>query len=306
MTANHMEGPPLSLRYRFGSLLLDSAVPLPGFDHRRHALGGEPRARFQFQLTAGEREAAGAGRVVLAGREHRQLTVRRAPDGGYLLAVPGAAACTLLPDRRTLRWHVTGAPSVADAEFVVHTVLPRVATAQHSLVLHAATLATPHGAVLLCGRSGAGKSALSTTVASRTGWALVGDDASALEPDRAVVRVRGFDADARIRVHPGPGAAKRRMPMAEPVPGALPARVVVRLVPGAAPALRTPRVAERLIVLRDNLLRLDRGDPNLAVSELAMLAAVTRRVPVVELRHPGTPHALDATAERIIGLVSAG
>src|SRR5207248_10181041 len=128
-----------------------------------------------------------------------------------------------------------------------------------------------------------------------TGWPLIGDDAAALEPDGAGVRVRGLNADVRTRAHPGPGAARRRAPAPEPAPGPLSARLVVRLVPGAALSPATRRPAERLIALRDNLLRIDRDDAALAVRELEMLAAITHRVAVVELRHPRAPHALDAT-----------
>src|SRR5207247_3672965 len=91
---------PAGLRYRFGSLQLDSSVRLPGFDHRRRSGDDGPPARFRFQLHETVTGAAVPGRLVLASGL-RRLTIRRAPDGGYVVAAPPAAACTLLPDRPT-------------------------------------------------------------------------------------------------------------------------------------------------------------------------------------------------------------
>jgi hypothetical protein len=183
--------------YRFGGLLLDSDLPLPGLDHRRASDDDGRPARFRFTLAADAGPVAG-GRLVLGGRGRRRLTVRRSPDGAYALAVPDTAPVTLLPDRRTLSWHGRGTPSTADAEFLVSTVLPRVATTQDGLVLLAATLAAPGGALLLCGRSGAGKSTLATAVAAATGWPLLGDDVVALEvvPDGA--SAHPFNPDVRL------------------------------------------------------------------------------------------------------------
>lgn len=289
-------------RYRFGSLVLDSAVPLPGFAHRR-ADGPETGARFWFRLSVTTEPAVTDGPVVLGGGRQR-LTIRRCPDGGYVLVAPPAATVTLSADRSALRWHVPdGIPRAEDAELLVATVLPRVATAQHSLVLHAAALASPHGAVLLCGRSGAGKSTISATIAARTGWPLLGDDASAIEAGPGGVAVRGFNADVRIRVHPAPGAAKRRTAAAAADVEVRTGRLVVRLVAGGTPSVRDLRPAETLITLRDNLLRLDRADPQVAVREFTALAAVTRRITVVELHHPCAPATLAATVDRVIRLV---
>ncbi|HWG99069.1 MAG TPA: hypothetical protein VNV66_07030 [Pilimelia sp.] len=291
------------LRYRFGGLLLDSEIELPGFAHRRVDPGPDRPVRFRFRLVRTDAPADADGPVVLGGAG-RRLVVRRRPDGGYLLTGPDVAACALLPDRRTLCWHPDRPATAADAEFLVGTVLPRLATVQDGLVLHAATLATPAGALLLCGRSGAGKTTLSGAVAAEAGWPLLGDDAAALETDGEQVAVRGFNADVRIRLSPEPGAAKRRAPAPEPAVGALPARLIVRLLPGRPTAVARPRPVERLIALRDNLLRLDRTDPDLRVRELACLAAVTGRVPVLDLHHPATGDAVAATAARIADLAA--
>ena len=193
-------------RYRFGSLVLDSDMPLPGFDHRRADDDHAP-VRFRFTLGAGAEPFADTGRVVLAGRGRRLLTVRRQPDRAYRLAVPDAAPVTLLPDHRTLRCPRT--PTAHDAEFLVGMVLPRVATMQDGLVLHAATLAAPGGAVLLCGRSGAGKSTLASAVAAATGWPLLGDDAVALESGPDAVLAHPFNPDIRLL----DGSVKRRHPV---------------------------------------------------------------------------------------------
>jgi hypothetical protein len=292
------------LRYRFGSLLLDSDVALPGFDHR-HTDDTDGAARFRFRLRVTTEPAVADGAVVLGGPQRRMM-VRRSPDGGYVLSAAQVAACTLSADRRSLWWHLAGGvPRAEDAEFLVATVLPRASTAQHTLVLHAAALAAPHGAVLLCGRSGAGKSTISSTVSARTGWPLLGDDAAAVEPGPDGIQVRGFNADVRTRAHPEPGAMKQRTAVADSGVDVRTGRLVIRLIPGAEPALRTPGPAERLITLRDNLLRLDRTDPHAAVREFTGLAEMTRGFTVVDLCHPCTPAALAATVDRVLELVES-
>ena len=290
-------------RYRFGSLALDTDLPLPGFDHRRAADDTGP-VRFRFRLVAGARPTPDIGRVVLAGRGRRPLTVRRHPDGGYLLSVPDAAPCTLLADGHTLHWHGTGTPTVADAEFLIGTVLPRVATAQNGLVLHAATLAAPAGAVLLCGRSGAGKSTLASAVSAATGWPLLGDDAVALEPGPDGVSAYGFNADVRLRHDPTDSGAKRRVRVDLTVAGPIPARLVIRLLRDRAPTVSGTRAVDHLMRLRGNLLRLDRADAGRDARELALLAGAVRHLSVVDLRHPGTPEAVAGTAERIVRLAA--
>ncbi|HYN95040.1 MAG TPA: hypothetical protein VES42_14420 [Pilimelia sp.] len=290
--------------YRFGALALASDVPLPGFEHRcgpAQADGGP--ARFSFRLTAWAPPPADDGRVVLrSSRGPRQLLARRGADGSYVLAVPDVAGCTLLPDRHTLRWHVTGPPTTRDAEFLVATALPRLATAQHGLVVHAGTIAGPRGAVLLCGASGAGKSTLASAVAARTGWPLIGDDAVALDVAADGVWAHGFNPDVRVRAA---GAGKRRVATVDPATGPVPARLVLRLVPGQPPATHPLRPADQLVTLHRNLLRLDRADPAVVRWQLAGLAAAARHLPVVDLHHPRTPDSVAATTERIIALAAS-
>ena len=311
------------LRYAFGTLRLDSPVPLPGFDHRLAASATtEHGRRFAFRLVTTAEPAVVSGPVVVGGLMPGRLAIRRYP-GGHVFTAAGFAACTLLADRETLRWHLSAPPTAADAEFLVSTVLPRVASAQGALVLHAATLAAPCGAVLLCGASGAGKSTLCSAVAASTGWGLIGDDAVALDltpghaaashpdssrpdSDHGPVLAYGFNPDVRTRVSQLVGATKHRTTVGQPPIGAVPAMVVIRLVPGRPElARRVPRPTERLIALRDNVLRLDRVDPQAAIGELAALAALTRRVPVVELQHARTSQSIQATAEEI-AMIGAG
>lgn len=322
-----------AVRYRFGGLLLDSDVALPGFDHRvDHRLddragappdrdagapidGRRSPTRFRFRLTVSAAPPPEGGDVVIHGPRTDGLTVRRRPNGDYVLATRDAAACVLLADRRTLRWHPAGAPRATDAEFLVATVLPRAAAARGTLVFHAATLVAPHGAVLLCGGSGAGKSTLCAAVAAVTGWPLLGDDAVAVDapgvpptasaPAGDGVLAHAFNPDVRTRATPEPGAAKRRSVVADPGLGAVPVRMVVRLVPHPRPDVRVPRYARRMALLRDNLLRVDRLDRDVSITEFNGLAEIVRRVGVVEVRHAGLPSTVTATADRIVRLAGS-
>jgi hypothetical protein len=302
-------------QYRFGSVRLDAALPLPGFDHCR-AAGGAAGA-FTLALRRAGRPPA-RGRLALRGRGRRLLEVWRRPDGGYLLAAAGVAPCSLEPDGRTLAWHLAAGrePGADDTDFVVATVLPRALTSQGAAVLHAAALLGPSGAVVVCGGSRSGKSTLAVAAHRATGWPLLGDDAAVvgLEDGEPVLRscaqdVRVWDdvrdllelpAGTRLPRHGG----KARHPLGGRVAGPVPIAVVARLVDAEPAGAARLGAARRLVALRDNLLRLDRSDPAVLAREFAVLVALARAVPVVELRHPHDRGRLHDAVERLARLAT--
>jgi hypothetical protein len=69
------------------------------------------------------------------------------------------------------------------AHFVADHIVPRVVAVRGVPVLHAASIVAPNGgAVVICGRSGAGKST-SVAALSDLGWPLLGDDGVAIALD---------------------------------------------------------------------------------------------------------------------------
>jgi hypothetical protein len=303
------------LRYRFGSVRLDADVPLAGFRHCRvPAADGD--AAFSFTLRRAGGPPAG-GRLALRERgRHRLLEVRRRGDGGLVVAAGGVAACTLEPDGHTLRWHLgQGRPSPDDADFLVATVLPRALTGQGAHVLHAATVLGPGGAVLLCGRSGAGKSTTAAALHRVTGWPLLGDDAAVLGLAGGTAVVRSCTGDIRLwedargwlGLPPGTRlprqAGKSRHPLQGQPRRAVPVATVVRLAAAGEP-VDDPSPSRRLALLRDHLMRLDRADPAARAREFSFLVAWTRPVRVVELRQSRPHHHLPGTVDRLVRIAT--
>jgi len=303
------------LAYRFGSVRLDSDLPLRGFDHCR-VPAGERQGRFGVRLRrAAERPAA--GRLVLRGRGRRLLEVWRRPDGAHTVRVEGLAACTVEADGRTLSWHLGLARhGPDDADFVVATVLPRALTRQRAHVLHAATVLGPRGALLLCGPSGAGKSTAAAALHRLTGWPLLGDDAAVLGLAGATATVASCTGDVRLwddaRDWLGlpPGArlprhgGKARHPLPAQVCRAVPVATVVRLVDADELALHQPSPSRRLADLRDQLMRLDRSDPAAFAREFSFLLAWMRPLRVLRLDQPRGLALVPRTVDRLARLAT--
>jgi len=301
------------LRYRFGSVRLDTDVPLSGFEHCRAPATAveEDEDPFTFTLRRTSSPPAG-GRLALRGRGRRLLEVWRRPDGGYVVCASGAAACTLEPDGRTLSWHLgPGQPGPDDADFIVATVLPRALTRQHAHALHAATVLGPGGALLLCGPSGIGKSTIATALHRATGWPLLGDDAAVLGLAGGQAMVRSCTQDIRLwddardwlALPPGARLARHGTKARHPLPGqgprSAPVATVVRLVAAGEPVVEEPGPSRRLVDLRDHLMRLDRSDPACFAQEFSFLVAWMRSVRVLHLHQPRQHVFLPQTVEHL-------
>jgi hypothetical protein len=322
------------LRYRFGAVEVRSDVVLTGYDAylrgSRNAEGrDDPRLADEWCVpTVVVRRAptpAPDGELLTC------LTTRlgplevRAAAGGRVVTPTGLPAYTLLEDRQ-VGWHLASrAPTAAQADHFVSAILPwALATGPGTPVLHAATLATPAGAVLLVGRSGAGKSTLSTALHRRLGWPLLGDDAAvlSLDGDDAQVlscsrevrlwddagRLLGLDAGIPLprygtkSRHRVAGAAERPMPVAAVVE-------VTGEPPGPdnepAVTIGPMRPVDGLLLLRAGLMRTALIPVTEVGPEFAFLTRWMRRVRFAALGYPHRPDALGDAIELIAGFAAS-
>ncbi len=122
--------------------------------------------------------------------------------------------------------------------------------------LHAATLDSPAGRVLLVGASGAGKTTLALGLRAR-GWRCLGDELALLGPDGSTVAWSRDLKLYRSRDHRDSAGWLRdpqQTPEAwvEPVcarPGPAPLRGIVVLAPGGGPRIRALTVGEALALV---------------------------------------------------------
>ena len=130
-----------------------------------------------------------------AGR--RTLSIAR-QSGGYLLRFHGFADFALDITRRSIVcWRRNNAPMTTVRHLLLDQVMPLVLSREDRLVLHAAGVATPRGAVALLGQAGAGKSTLAAALAA-SGFPLLTDDCLSLEPSRRGFLARPFYPGARL------------------------------------------------------------------------------------------------------------
>ena len=244
-------------------------VALPPVARRRvYALCGQPiEVRF----------AARAVEALLAPR----FSWSERPD------LAPVARLTVARSRRGFVLRQPGAPDLAATDAVAMSGLftRRFAEISHGtrdwlMVLHAAAVADRHGAILLPGPNGTGKSTLTAALLAR-GCGYFSDDC--------------VPVDGAGRVRPVPFALCHKTPRLAytPPPGPTPPPAPPRLIlfpryrPGAEPAARAltpPDVLERLIAGRAWLSR----RPEALRKALALIAAT----PAWELTYPSTDAAL--------------
>lgn len=172
------QGPrsPVSL-YRVFGLTVASELPLPGLV----AGWGEPDVIIRFDSVP-EHLPEPTGRGVLF----------EASPGRFLLIVDDTARYLARDGREVAIQIAPGADPRRLATFLLGTVFTALLHQRGTLVLHAAGIAGPNGAVLIAGNSGAGKSTLAAELASR-GFQVLCDDAAAI----------GADERGGLIVHPG-------------------------------------------------------------------------------------------------------
>lgn len=221
------------------------------------------------------------------------------------------------PTLRTLRlYSETSPPSAVCCDILVRRVLPRLMSARGAVTVHAASLATRGGGVVLFGNSGAGKSTTTAALSAMPGWDMLSDDLSTLWPGSpATVAPSGTGVcvwqasrdglaldpgrcepmpayDGKFRFHPpGPGSTK-----------AVPVRAFVFLARDAA--LDAPRVTpvSRIEGMALAARQMVLFDPSAPVSQehagaLARLFAIASSAKMVRLSYPSRFDALPAVAD---------
>lgn len=159
--------------YRFAGLVLRSGVLLPEL----HGSEAE-QAEVEVLLSPTGGEFGGLPDTAHHWRRPDgsvSLSCARCADD-YILVMPDGARFEITGDGARVTCSVpTPFPRETLAHNLIDQVLPRVAALRGRLVLHAAGVALPHGAIALLGDSGAGKSTLSAAFV-RAGALLLGDD----------------------------------------------------------------------------------------------------------------------------------
>lgn len=100
-------------------------------------------------------------------------------DGQWLFCSDLDGAFVIDMPRRTIRCFVQKPCEPGWQDVFVRRVLPRVAILAGASAIHGAAVATAHGAILLLGESGTGKSTLSAAL-GRAGWDILSDDISVI------------------------------------------------------------------------------------------------------------------------------
>ncbi len=188
-------------------------------------------------------------------------------------------------------------PPPADPALWAHHLLgwalPLLVSSHGGAVLHAATVPTPGGALVLCGPSGRGKTTTSLALAMTAESGILSDDTTVLtvEGDGPPL---AWPGPLGSRVIDGPGV--KRVVHADAV-GASPepVRALVFLEPRAAAwSCRELDGPEAVVTALGSLIAADGTARNAA---FAVLAAVLRRVPALSVVMPddldGLPHAVD-------------
>jgi hypothetical protein len=102
----------------------------------------------------------------------------------WLIRCGDELGVTIADSGRALRCHCPDPARLPLlAEILIRRVLPRVSVFHGRLPIHAATLGDGHGATMLLGSSGSGKSTMTAALAQRLGWDIFTDDMSILGDD---------------------------------------------------------------------------------------------------------------------------
>jgi len=148
-------------------------------------------------------EPAAATGQLCAGELGSACAVLRA-DGGWWARLEGTGAVVWIPFGTgpiVVHPDLDAEPGSGRAagDALVTGVLTRLPFRWGALPLHAATLRTPAGLVLLSGRSGWGKSTLAHRLSVDAGWALLDDDAACAVLDGPEPRVVPMGGRPRLR-----------------------------------------------------------------------------------------------------------
>lgn len=180
--------------YEISGVALSSEIPLPELTSRAATVPdwtfaiAEGRVAPQTSTWFHVWRAGGGRPVVSFGRDAR----------GYLLRFHGKADFVIdLAQSSIVCWRRTRASLATVRHLLLDQVMPLVLSRESRLVLHAAAVATPRGAVAFVGPTGSGKSTLATAVAA-LGFPLLCDDCLVVEPSSGGFLAGSFYPGARL------------------------------------------------------------------------------------------------------------
>lgn len=235
-------------------------------------------------------------------------------DEGYRLCFPELAQFTIDPTARQVRCHAARDVEPATLRQLLHQILPLVANGQRATVLHAGAVQAGEGAIAFLGRTGLGKSTLTTGFAAQ-GFHFLCDDALQVAlsasgqplaaPGQPHLRLWGDSAHALADEGGGDAASKFRIPAGKRFPHCTeeqPLTAIYLLDEGetAAPRFEPVRPAAALLELLQNSFLLDPQSPELLQVQHERLSAVAAQVPAFRLSYPrrydDLPHVCRETA----------
>ena len=243
----------------------------------------------------------GRAPAALAAPRFRRPTWEAAP-GRFLMHVNGVARY-FVREGREITVEPAGHDAGARNAFLLGSVLAACLKQRGILTLHASAVATDAGAVLFAGHSGAGKSTLLAALVER-GYSMLADDVTGIVPDGdgAPVALPAFPcvrlwSDAlealgwqgRVREQVRGGMEKYQAPVGRFSGAPLPVRAVVVLTrhnrEGIEIETAPPVTAFARMVRRVYRKQYSRGFGQ-EREQFRAVAAVARRVPVVQVRRP--------------------
>ena len=304
---------PLSRRYLFGGMAIDSDVALAGMRAAAED-GGSHDVRLAFHHAP----APAADREIFAWDGRYGMRLGTAGDAWHLSSRLDGV---FVVDRavRRIDFYADGAsPTPAAVDVLTRRILPRLATLTGALAIHGAALSRAGGAILMIGRSGAGKSTLTAALA-QAGWHIASDDLTMIRPDPAGAMVHpgatgvclwadtraalGLDP-ARCVAMPGYDGKLRFEP--EDLPGAKPAplRAMVFLERGgdiAAPRLDPMPIGAAVTGATLQLVALDPTAPRVDAAHRLLQAMAG--MPAVKLTYPSGYATLPAVTDLLATLV---
>ncbi len=249
-------------------------------------------------------------------REERRGETLRKTCEGYLVAYRNGASFQVSGDGNAVTVHGGEANSQAMVEhLLLDQVLPRLLDHRGLVVLHGAVVEIEGRAILLLGRTGAGKSTLAASLA-QAGGTLLSDDAIVLDWCGETACARGtyqglrlWPESARAVLREGvnssplselPGS-KLRIQTGQASVRSVPVSAVYLLNAESRPKVLTPLSArESCIALLSNCFVLDPVDRGAAARRLSEIGRFVAAVPTFELAYPREFSMLREVTDEII------
>jgi hypothetical protein len=223
-------------------------------------------------------------------------------DEGFAGECSQSGAFTIHPGRAEVRVRPRDGAGEVWQHRVTATLLPLLVAAMGDLVLHAAAVVTPGGAVVFCGPSGRGKSTLALQL-SRAGHPVLAEDGVAIELGEG--RPVAWPGPHGIRVADDAGAPKHVRPVPESLQVTDPAPLLaaVALAPRTAgePALeRLDAVTAARALVTSTI---SSPGPGFA-SAFGQCARLAERVPVFRMRMPEGLARAEAAGPELLAAVA--